>query len=79
MPVLRYSELHPDQQSQVLGAITGDRRAAHEMLEACDSFMVIVDGFNRGLTLSALPCSYRTYLREQQEINTGKWEVGHAY
>lgn len=78
MPVRKYSELHPDQQDRVLGEITGDRRAAHEMLQACDSFVVIVDGYNRNLTLSALPCSYQTYLREQQEINTGRWEVGHA-
>lgn len=78
MPVRKYSELHPDQQSQVLSSVTGDRSLAHDFLMGSDIFMVIVDGYNRELTLTALPCDYQTYLREQQEINTGKWEVSHA-
>lgn len=77
MPVRRYSELHPDQQGQVLSKIMGgpkgDRSALHQALEQSDFCMVIVDAYNGVLTAQALPCAYGTYLREQMEINTGRY------
>lgn len=79
MSVRHYSELHPDQQSQVLNMIMGKQKSSksllHQALMQTTHFMVIVDNHNKALTVQALPCAYDTYLREQQEINTGKYEI----
>lgn len=79
MAVRKYSELTPDQQGKILCSLIPPKRPpsakeqVHEALLQSDCFMVIVDNFNRQITLNTLPCSYDTYLREMQEINTGRY------